>query len=369
MSSAASPAGAYLPALDGLRAVSILLVVVSHLGAGHVVPGGLGVTIFFFISGFIITRLLLQDVHTRGSVDLGGFYVKRFFRLAPALGVYIALSAIAYAAIGKPLPPIDVTAAVFYAANYYHLFHGWGEGSGYPPLQILWSLAIEEHFYILFPLVVMALRRHVGGLLVLLAVVCAAVLAWRCWLVLGIGLDRIVPGRIYLSTDTRIDSIAFGCALSTLAAGSADGARSDSWRRVVAWLASRPALLLGAALMMLSLVYRDEAFRDTARYSVQGLAMLPLFATLFLGGTPGAWARPLSSRPMLWLGRVSYSLYLYDWLVVGLLGLVLAGRHPWQIRLLAVVLMLLLATASWRFIESPMRRLGHRWAQERNRCA
>ena len=118
-----------MPALDGLRAVSILLVVISHLGFGHIVPGGLGVTIFFFISGFIITRLLLLEDAGSNSISLVGFYIKRVFRLAPALMVYILLCVVGFGALRKWIPIEDILAAVFYSANYYTIFHGWGDGA------------------------------------------------------------------------------------------------------------------------------------------------------------------------------------------------------------------------------------------------
>ena len=169
---------AYLPALDGLRALSILLVVASHLGLGHIIPGGLGVTIFFFISGFIITRMLLSENARCGAISLTAFYVKRAFRLAPALLVYILLCLLSFAALGEPIPLLDITAAIFYAANYYNVFHGWGGGAE-SPLSILWSLAVEEHFYLAFPLLLLVMRRRLGKCLLVLCALSLAVLAWR----------------------------------------------------------------------------------------------------------------------------------------------------------------------------------------------
>lgn len=359
-----SPAIGYLPALDGLRAVSILLVVVSHLGLGHLVPGGLGVTIFFFISGFIITHILLRENDANGDVSLKGFYLKRFFRLAPALLVYIALSVLFFGALGRPLPLVDVLAALFYAANYHRIFHGWSDVTVWPPLSIIWSLAVEEHFYFAFPLLLVALRRRLDLLLHGLVALCVAVLAWRVWLVYGIGLANLAPERTYEATDTRIDSIVFGCVLSVLIARAAAHGGVDA-SALLRRLGSRPALAGGALLLLATLLWRDEAFRESWRYTLQGLALAPLFVHLFVSGRRDALHRLLASAPMVFIGKISYSLYLYHWLALCALAQLL-GTGPGQIlavRLAAISLMLVLAIGSYRLVEAPLRRYGHRLAE------
>lgn len=354
----------YMPALDGLRAVSILLVVVSHLGLGHIVPGGLGVTIFFFISGFIITHILLRESEATGDVSLKGFYVKRFFRLGPALLVYIALCVAYFGALGRPLPLVDIAAALFYWANYHRIFHGWSDVTAMPPLSIVWSLAVEEHFYFGFPLLMVALRRRLALLLGVLVGICVAVLAWRVWLVFGVGLASLAPARTYEGTDTRIDSIVYGCILSVLIALAAKRGpleRDTLMRR----LGSGPVLAASALLMLATLAYRNENFRESWRYSLQGLAMAPLFVHLFVMQRRDAVHALLSSAPMVFIGKISYSLYLYHWFALSALAQVL-GRGPETIlavRLASVPLMIVLALASYRFVETPLRRYGHRLAE------
>ena len=354
----------YMPALDGLRAVSILLVVVSHLGLGHLVPGGLGVTIFFFISGFIITHILLRENAKTGDVSLRAFYTRRIFRLAPALLLYVAVCVVYFAALGRALPLVDIVAALLYWANYHRIFHGWSDGTVWPPLSIIWSLAVEEHFYFAFPLLLVALRRRLGLLLALLVALCAAVLAWRVWLVYGIGLEHLAPARTYEATDTRIDSIVCGCVLSVLIARAASrGAISDD--ALLRRLGSRPALAAGAALLLATLLYRNETFRESWRYSLQGIALAPLFVHLFVLERRDPIHRALANAPMVFIGKVSYSLYLYHWFALCALAQ-LFGIGPQAIvwvRLGAVPLMLLLALASYHLVETPARRYGHRLAE------
>ncbi|MES1153157.1 MAG: acyltransferase, partial [Dongia sp.] len=138
----------YIPALDGMRALSIAVVVASHFWVNGPVPGGFGVTVFFFISGFLITRLLLAEFNADGHISIGRFYVRRFLRLYPALFVLIVgLSALYFAMYGQ-VDFLEMIAALFYFMNYYVLVHPDVQ----MPIRMLWSLAIEEHYYFIFPL-------------------------------------------------------------------------------------------------------------------------------------------------------------------------------------------------------------------------
>jgi peptidoglycan/LPS O-acetylase OafA/YrhL len=343
-----------LPALDGLRAVAILLVVASHV-LTHKIPGGLGVTLFFFISGFIITRMLLNEDFDRSHML--PFYVRRIFRLAPALLVFVAVSCAAMALAGMPQPAADVFAALFYYANY-HAFWVDAQAQVLSPLGITWSLAVEEHFYVLFPLLLLAVRGRADRLQIALCVVMAAALLWR------IALFGNVPNeRIYQGTDTRFDSIAWGCWLSTLMHRER---RAGAPSRLLDTLSSRGALALGFALLLATLLVRDPRFRETIRYSLQGLAFVPLFCALFRSGSTGRGAPALlravlESRPMVFIGAVSYSLYFYHFL-----GLSIASALFAPDTLARPVVALVLGAAgtllSYHLIETPTRRFGARWA-------
>jgi hypothetical protein len=210
-----APAQAYLPVLDGLRAVAILLVVAAHAGLDRAVPGAFGVTLFFFISGYLITRQLLGSLAARGRVGLPGFFLRRVLRLAPAGLAYVALAGGAYVAAGGHISALGWLAAAFYGANVFDLWVGYRStlAGVRHPFNILWSLAIEEHFYALWPLVLTALWRWRFAALAML-VLCVAVLCWRVWLFghctwhFGAVCGRAQPNpawrynRLYQGTDT-----------------------------------------------------------------------------------------------------------------------------------------------------------------------
>jgi len=338
-----------LPALDGLRAVAIGLVVASHVFT-HSVPGGLGVTLFFFISGFIITRMLLNENFDRSHML--PFYVRRFFRLAPALLVFVAISALAMALVAMPLPLADVSAALFYYANY-HAFWFDPQRQVLSPLGITWSLAVEEHFYVLFPMLLLLVRKRIDRLLLALCLVIVAALLWRLVLYGSVPIDRIYQG-----TDTRFDSIAWGCLLSTLMHRERGGVVS----RLLDALSSRSALALGVALLLATLLVRDPRFRETIRYSLQGLAFVPLFCALFRSRSAPAWLRTaLESRTMVFVGAVSYSLYFYHFLGLSIASALFAPETVGRAAL-ALLLGAIGTLFSYRLIETPTRRFGARWA-------
>jgi peptidoglycan/LPS O-acetylase OafA/YrhL len=338
-----------LTALDGLRAVAILLVVASHV-LSHMIPGGLGVTLFFFISGFIITRMLLNEGFDRRHI--APFYVRRFFRLAPALFVYIAISCIAMAWVGMPVPAGDVLASLFYYANY-HPFWVDAQAQVLSPLGITWSLAVEEHFYFMFPLLLLAVRMRLGRLQWVLCLILVGALAWRLTL-----FGNVPNERIYTGTDTRLDSIAFGCLLATLM----HRAKLGHGRRLLDWLSSRRAFWLGIALLLATLSVRNPAFRETFRYSLQGLAFVPIFCALFWSrNAPEPVRSLLESRAMTFIGAVSYSLYFYHFLGLSVATALLGPSGPAHI-VLALALGIVGTLFSYHLIETPTRRFGARLA-------
>ena len=295
----------YIPALDGLRAISILLVVGSHAGLDHVLPGAFGVTLFFFISGYLITRQLCESLAGEGRLRLGAFYVRRMLRLMPAALSYILLAGCAFSLAGGHITPAGWVTALFYGANYYDIWIGYKtswQGVRHP-FNILWSLAIEEHFYALWPALLGVLWRKrlaIAGL----AAVCVAVLCWRVWLYeacfchapwLGSGawgLCGRLPAntqwrynRLYMATDTRLDSIAYG---AILAVSQASGMRL-------------PKLALPAAAILLVSVLLPGSFaRQVVRTSLQGAALLYIFPLLL--ESRGRLAQALSAPPAVAIG-------------------------------------------------------------------
>ena len=355
----------YIPALDGLRAVAILLVLAAHAGLDRLVPGAFGVTLFFFISGYLITRQLLVALAARGRIGFGGFYLRRVLRLMPAGLVYVVLAGLAYVAAGGSIGALGWLSAVFYGANLYDVWVGYR--STLPgvrhPFNILWSLAIEEHFYFVWPLLLTVAWRWrflAAGLVAL----CLAVLAWRFWL-FGhctwafssvCGRLQANPAwrynRVYQGTDTRIDSIAWGALLAVL-----DERRPGwAWARV-----ARPGWICGLCLLAVSFALHGEFARQVVRTSVQGLALLLLFpALLYRRSLAQRW---LSLPPALLVGRLSYSLYLWHWGAFALADRVAgADRVLWLG--VGLPLSLLAAALSYHYVELPMIALRRRAGSE-----
>ena len=199
-----------IPSLDGIRAISVLIVVFAHSGLESLVPGGLGVTIFFFLSGYLISTLMLTENERTGGISIFNFYARRVFRLMPPLIVTLAIAyGLTYSGwLAGGITSKGLAAQLLYFANYYGLFFDPGNtipnGTG-----ILWSLAVEEHFYIIYPiLLTLLLRSALGprGIGALLGIVCVAVLAWRIHLAQS---PHFFSDRTYYGSDTRIDSIIY----------------------------------------------------------------------------------------------------------------------------------------------------------------
>jgi peptidoglycan/LPS O-acetylase OafA/YrhL len=337
-----------IPSLDGIRAVAVSLVFFAHGGLEKLVPGGLGVTIFFVLSGFLITTLMRTEHARSGRVDFRNFYLRRLLRLMPPL-----LLVLGAAGLLSLLSIIDggfssggLLAAVFYAGNYFviaHDFQGLPAGIG-----VVWSLAIEEHFYLLFPPLAAVLLRtgRPGWSIGTFCALCAGILLWRVWLVM----HGTSAAYLTMATDTRVDAILFGCGMALVC---------NPWLdRVAAPNAFRDGAIaaVSLAVLVISLTYRDEAFRLTARYTLQSVAVAALIylAVARAHKLPFRW---LNARPVAYIGTVSYAIYLSHHMI--LLGL---ARHwplwPWwQLTLAGVLLTLAFVESVRRWVEQPLGRL------------
>jgi len=288
-----------IPGIDGMRAISVLLVVVSHYGFAAFVPGALGVTTFFFISGFLITILMLREASASGSITIGHFYIRRFLRLEPELLAYLGASSV-FGILYGGFPRIgDFTYALFHVTNYWYVASTVGIANVDMRWPQLWSLAVEEHYYLTYPFLFVAFYKRPGRLLAILLGICVGALAWRAVLT-GFGAPE---SYTYTATDARLDSIAYGC-LTALALWPSD-TRSASISTAV-----RFALPAGGALLLATLMLRSPVFRETLRYSVQGVALSLIFIGLM--SADGAWLRKYLEYPALrHIGRLSYAAYLW----------------------------------------------------------
>jgi peptidoglycan/LPS O-acetylase OafA/YrhL len=301
-----------IPSLNGLRAVSVLLVVSAHAGLSELIPGGLGVTIFFFLSGYLITTLLLAEHDQTGEISIRNFYTRRILRLAPPLLITLAIAYVfTYFGLlqGRITLPA-LLAQLLYFANYYIVFFDPNAQSMPGGTGILWSLAVEEHFYIFFPLlmtVFMRSARRTMAIGVLLVAACLAVLVWRIHLVESPG---FFSDRTYLASDTRIDSIIYGC-LMALFLNPVRSVRSRTNMSKGEW----GVFAAGVGCFFLALLYRSPFFRETFRYSLQGIALFPIFF-FAIKYHDTLLFRPLNTPWVNKIGVFSYAIYLIHQVVM-----------------------------------------------------
>jgi len=337
-----------------LRAVSFLIVFFAHSWSPLPlpIPGGFGVTVFFYLSGFLITTLLRQEVMATGTVDFSTFYLRRVLRILPPFYIVLALACglTVLRVLPGELNRAVVLAQSLHYSNYWFASHGY---AGAPlGTVVYWSLAVEEHFYLLFPLVYLALtrtlsRRQQG---VALWALCAAVCAWRCVLVLAYGVPE---DRTYMASDTRFDSIIFGCALAVAMNPVLDPQRGSE--RLWKWL----LLPAGLALLLVTFLWRPPWFRETIRYTLQGIGLTPLFVTAIRFPR---WRlfRPLNWRLVAHFGVLTYSLYLVHQIVLYATGAYLKDYPAPMATALALGLSVLIALALHHVVERPCADLRRR---------
>jgi peptidoglycan/LPS O-acetylase OafA/YrhL len=349
----------HIPSLDGIRACAVMLVFVAHAGLKGLVPGEFGVTVFFFLSGYLITTLLRLEHEQSGAISFRAFYLRRVLRIFPPF--YLALAvATALWLVGALAGPDfrqegaqGLTFQALFLTNYWVVLHGWWTGHA-PGTWIFWSLAVEEHFYLAFPLVYLLLLRFVRGrgrqALILIGL-CALVLAWRLVLVFVFAAGK---DRTYVATDTRIDSILFGCILGVVANPVLDQTRIEggTWKFVLV-----PLALLG---LVVSFVIRDPWFQESVAYTLQGICLFPLFIAVVRFPNWGPFDL-LNVAPVKFIGVLSYSIYLVhpavlygiqEWTSAYLPGLVQA--------LLGLGLTIGIAYGIYRAVERPAARLRKR---------
>ena len=373
------PRGNGIPALDGVRALAVALVLADHGGIPGVPGGFIGVDVFFVLSGFLITSLLLDELGRTGGIDLPGFWVRRARRLLPALIVMVMAVVVlrelfpsgAIAAVRD-----DAVAAFFWVANWVFVFRHtdyFTQGDAPSPLQHTWSLAVEEQYYVAWPLVLVAVavllawlsrrrpnrpklstvRRVVFGLA---AAGTAASAIAASLLVSDASLNRV-----YFGTDTRVQALLVGAAASALLVGD-----WSSLNRYSTLLRSRWAGWVAQVLPVIGLGMLAAAahFATGSVWEFRGGLLIVVAVAAVLVVAPvalqqrGLVARVLAVPPLVWLGMISYGVYLWHWpifLAVNGERTGLTGMPLFAIRAVATVAV---AAASWWLVEQPIRRCG-----------
>lgn len=323
-------------ALDGLRGVAVLLVVAFHAQIPGLSGGFLGVSVFFTISGYLITSLLLAEYETRGGIDFKRFWMRRARRLLPAgLMTIMAVALLGSATSG------EIFGAVLYHSNWQQIWNSNDYSAlfqNHPPLLHYWSLAIEEQYYLVWPVLLMVLVRRWGvqkGAWV-------AVAGILCLSVLGYIGNFSDPVRIYYGSDTRAGEIAVGAGLAV-----ATRTFRVQWAklgRLLGWISS-----VGLAVAV------AVSSTQSPWISKGGLLVCAVFSAAAVAATlspevAGLWGRALSHRMLRTVGVYSYGIYLYHWPVFGALGVDTWGRRGVALGLVAV-----LAAASYHLVEAPIR--------------
>lgn len=362
----------YMAGLDGLRALAVMAVVAYHLAPGRVPGGLLGVSVFFVLSGYLITDLLVAEWRQTGRLRLKPFLVRRARRLLPAMFVMLAAVYVWVALFeSSRLTSLreDIAAALLYMSNWWFVFHdvSYFESFGPPsPLGHLWSLAVEEQFYLLWPFALalglrFAPRR--GGLFgLLLAGAAASAIAMA--LLYEPGAD---PSRVYYGTDTRAFGLLIGAALAVVWPSA----------KLTAFRSRRARLALdcagGAGLLVLVYMFAQTGEYDHSLY-LGGMVVLSAATAVVVAALvhPSAKLAVIAGwKPLRWLGVRSYGIYLWHYPIIVLTRPAVATDDFDPLRAsLQLASCLGLAALSWRFVEAPiragsLRKLPMRWRNRR----
>jgi peptidoglycan/LPS O-acetylase OafA/YrhL len=346
----------HVDALDGLRGMAVAGVLLFH--GGHLTGGYLGVDLFFVLSGFLITSLLLVEGTEREHIALGGFWARRARRLLPALAGLIVGVALYCVFIAQPseLSRIrgDSLATIAYVANWHSIATGqdyWALFRAPSPLEHTWSLAIEEQFYLVWPLVFVGLlawwKRRTPQAVLVVALLGAAVST----VLMVVLYDPANSARVYYGTDTRATGILLGAALAAALARRGP-LRSPSGRialEVAGWVG---AITLAVAWSQLA---GDSTSLYRGGFLVCGIAAILVIATAvhpqrMLLGTALGW------RPLCLLGIISYGVYLWHWPVDLVLDADRTGISGWPLFFVQTAVAIGIAVVSYRFLERPIRR-------------
>ncbi|NGZ76292.1 acyltransferase family protein [Saccharibacillus alkalitolerans] len=350
--------GRYMPGLDGLRALAVLAVIAYHLHTEWAPGGLLGVTMFFVLSGYLITDILLAQWDRSGRFDMKDFWVRRAKRLLPAM-LAVVLATVLWSVLfdHSRLPAMlgDVPAALFYYSNWWSIFHQVSYFQSFGPLSPLghlWSLAVEEQFYIFWPVLLgigLILAQKNRGKLALVLAGLALASALAMGIMYRPGED---PSRVYYGTDTRLFSLLIGAALAVVWPSRKLKTNISKSATKTLDITATICLIVIAILIFKSNDYGTFLYRG-------GMVLLSLATTILVAALahPACrLGRVLGAKPLRWIGARSYGLYLWHYPVIVLTTPLVNTGGPNITRILLQLLAsFVLAALSYRYIEQPVR--------------
>lgn len=349
----------YMPGLDGVRAVAVIAIIIYHLNPQWLSGGFLGVDTFFVISGYLITSLLLTEYHNTGKIELMSFWLRRVKRLIPAV-LFLVMGVIVLSLIFMPTEiqkvRADSIAAIFYVSNWWYIMQNvdYFEQFAVQPLKHLWSLAIEEQFYLVFPIVLLSLLSFIRRLKsIRIIFLILLVISMIAMMVLYVPNENVA--RVYFGTDTRIQTLLMGVLLALVWPPFQLKAKVKRQMRTMIDTAG----VVGLAILFICFKFVSET-NSILYYG--GFFLISMVTLLVIASSvhpSGYFAKFLGNKVFTFIGSRSYSLYLWHYPIIVLIHhQFVQGQIPPLVYVVEILLMVLMAEFSYKFIEQPFRKEG-----------
>ena len=356
----------YLPSIDSLRALAVLAVIIYHVDVNYLPGGFLGVDLFFVLSGYLISSLIIKEYRKTGSLNLYNFYIRRARRLLPAVYFMITVGLVVMVLFNEVLlrkSHLDAIFGYIYSSNWWYIFHKldyFDSFGAQSPFKHLWSLAIEEQFYMIFPLLFLLINRkkkskdgtyklNKNFLYVVLGLILVSLIVH----ILLFDINNI--SRIYFGTDTRAFSLLVGVVGAILYPMEKLHTKVTPQQNIMYSVVS----LVSIAILITVMIYTSEYNTWLYRGGFLLVAILGLIVIISSGKQHTLMSRLLSFKPVVFIGKISYSLYLWHFPVLVLTTPVSEIGNPnIFFVILRIVLTFAVAIVSYVFVETPIRKLG-----------
>ena len=356
----------YLPSIDSLRALAVLAVIIYHVDVNYLPGGFLGVDLFFVLSGYLISSLIIKEYRKTGSLNLYNFYIRRARRLLPAVYFMITIGLVVMVLFNEVLlrkSHLDAIFGYIYSSNWWYIFHKldyFDSFGAQSPFKHLWSLAIEEQFYMIFPLLFLLINRkkkskdgtyklNKNFLYVVLGLILVSLIAH----ILLFDINNI--SRIYFGTDTRAFSLLVGVVGAILYPMEKLLAKVTPQQNIMYSVVS----LVSIATLITVMIYTSEYNTWLYRGGFLLVAILGLIVIISSGKQHTLMSKLLSFKPIVFIGKISYSLYLWHFPILVLTTPVSEIGNPNIFFVISrIVLTFAVAIVSYVFVETPIRKLG-----------